>query len=283
MSILIVSITILLLIAAYLFCLKPGKSRKEQMMPFEDTFIAHRGLFNNKGEAPENSLPAFEKAVSHQYGIELDVQLTADRQLVVFHDESLARMCGVDRLLRDCNYEELKNYSLKKTDERIPLFSEVLERINGKVPLVVEIKSEGDWRATTEEAARILNQYQGIYCVESFHPGVLKWYRKNRPQIIRGQLSMDYFKHNTEKPWAAKFIMTNLLLNCQSRPDFIAYDHRQANQLSYRLCRFLFKPENIAWTIKSPKDLKSAKAQFQCFIFDSFLPEERGEKENGKI
>lgn len=273
----IILMIILLLVAAYLFCLKPATPRMEKMKPFLDVYIAHRGLYNNKGEAPENSISAFQKAVSHQYGIELDVQMTADRQLVVFHDENLLRMCGIDRILHTCDYHELTKCPLKKTVETIPLFSEVLKLIDGKVPLVVEIKSEGDWRSTTEKTANMLDQYEGIYCIESFHPGVLRWYRKNRPHIIRGQLSMDYFKHNTKKLWISKFVMTNLLMNYLSKPDFIAYDHRQADQFSYRLCRLLFKPVNFAWTIKNQEDLKSAKDRFQSFIFDSFIPEDTQE------
>ena len=171
-------------------------------------------------------------------------------------------------------FDELNKYALKDSGEHIPLFEDVLRLIDGKVPLVVEIKSEGNWRETTKRTAKMLDDYKGLYCVESFNPGVLLWYRRNRPEIIRGQLSMDFFKHHSEFNPITNFVLTNLMCNFLSRPDFIAYDHRQKNQLSYRICRRLYNPENVAWTIKSPKELEKAGDVFGCFIFDSFLPKE---------
>ena len=85
----------------------PNRGRKEKMKVFEKQYIAHRGLFDNESEAPENSIPAFQRAVQQGYGIELDVQLTTDNRLVVFHDETLQRMCGFDKKLTDCSYDEL--------------------------------------------------------------------------------------------------------------------------------------------------------------------------------
>ncbi len=109
--------------------------------------ISHIAVFfDNESEAPENSIPAFQRAVQQGYGIELDVQLTTDNRLVVFHDETLQRMCGFDKKLTECSYDELKHYRLAKSDEKIPLFDEVLKVIDGKVPLIVEVKSEGDWK-----------------------------------------------------------------------------------------------------------------------------------------
>ena len=119
------------------------------MAVFEKQYIAHRGLFDNENGIPENSIPAFKRAVDQGYGIELDVQLTMDHKLVVFHDESLRRLCRADRLLRDCTYAELQEYSLGISRERIPLFEDVLKVVDGKVPLIVEVKQEGNWKETT--------------------------------------------------------------------------------------------------------------------------------------
>ena len=130
--------------------------------------IAHRGLFNNNSDAPENSLAAFRNALEHGFGMELDVQLTKDGKLVVFHDFDLKRMCGVHKKLTELTYAELEQYSLKNSTEKIPLFSDVLELVNGKVPLVVEIKVDFDYKATTEAAAAMLSEYKGVYCMECF-------------------------------------------------------------------------------------------------------------------
>lgn len=263
----------LLLILLYLFCLAPNTGRRAQMKPFEDVLIAHRGLFDNREAWPENSLPAFRRAVEAGYGIELDVQLTANHQMVVFHDGNLKRMCGVDKMVYECTYEELLGYPLLNSGQRIPLLQDVLEVIGGKVPLIAEVKSEGDWRETTRTLAEMMKDYPGVYCMESFHPLAVAWYRKHCPGVIRGQLSTDYSKDSLDTPPLERLVLTNLLMNWRSRPDFIAYNHKFAGQFSYRLCRRLFPVENVAWTIRSQEELERAKTTFQVFIFDSFRPE----------
>ena len=253
----------------------PNRGRKEKMKVFEKQYIAHRGLFDNESEAPENSIPAFQRAVQQGYGIELDVQLTTDNRLVVFHDETLQRMCGFDKKLTECSYDELKHYRLAKSDEKIPLFDEVLKVIDGKVPLIVEVKSEGDWKKTTQLMAERMDSYQGCYCMESFHPFAVKWFKDHRPEIIRGQLSTNYFKDKINRKWYEKFLLSNLMLNFLTKPDFIAYNHLWKKDFSYTLCRKLFKPENVAWTIKNQKELEEAEKTFDVIIFDSFIPKKR--------
>lgn len=273
MEIMIISIFVLALAGLYLFSIAPNKDRRVRMRLFEEQYIAHRGLFDNAGDAPENSLTAFQRAVDAAYGIELDVQMTTDHKLVVFHDDSLQRMCGVDKKLTDCSYQELKKYRLADSNEKIPMFQEVLKLINGKVPLIVEVKSEGDWKSTTRLMAEIMDNYPGHYCMESFHPLCVEWFRKNRPDVIRGQLSTNYFGDHVQRKWYEKFLLSNLMLNFRSRPDFIAYNHIWKNQFSYRLCRKLFAVENVAWTIKNQKELLEAKKTFDVIIFDSFIPQ----------
>ena len=258
---------------AYLYSILPETKRKERMKPLEQQYIAHRGLFDNSTNRPENSINAFAKAVEEGYGIELDVQLTADKELVVFHDESLLRMCGINKKLRECSYSELKKYKLGNSDESIPLFKDVLDVIDGKVPLIGEVMSDGDWKATTKKMAVLMDNYEGYYCMESFHPFAVKWFRDNRPDVIRGQLSTNYWKDNLNRKWYEKFALTNLLVNCISRPDFIAYNHKWKNNLSYRICRRLFPVENVAWTIKNQEELEEAEKTFDVIMFDSFIPE----------
>ena len=268
---------VLVIIAAavvlFLYCVKPNTTRRQEMAVFEKQYIAHRGLFDNKIGIPENSIPAFRWAVENGYGIELDVQLTADHQMVVFHDESLKRMCGVDHILHKCTLAQLQHFTLGETAERIPLFEDVLKVIGGKVPLIVEVKAEGDWKATTKKMAEIMDGYDGVYCMESFHPLAVEWFRKNRPYVIRGQLSTNYFRDEPGRRWTEKFVLTNLLLNFKARPDFIAYNHIWSRSPGYALCRKLFDVENVAWTIRNQDELKRAKKIFQVIIFDSFIPD----------
>lgn len=262
-----------IIIVLYLLALRPNTSRRERMKPFEEVYIAHRGLFDNQSQAPENSMAAFLKAVEHGFGIELDVQLTKDGRMVVFHDASLKRMCRVTGKITEQTWEQLQQYSLGESEEKIPLFTDVLKMVAGRVPLIIEIKPEGDCIETSRRAAEVLKQYPGIYCIESFHPMVVAWYRMHEPQVIRGQLATICSKDGIERNIMEKFILTNLLLNFLAGPDFIAYNHKYAGQFSYRLCRKLYSVENVAWTIKSEAELIKAKEVFQVFIFDSFIPE----------
>jgi hypothetical protein len=116
-----------------------------------------------------------------------------------------------------------------------------------------------------------MDGYGGIYCVESFHPAVVRWFRKNRPELLRGQISTVY-ERTAKAPWIAKFVLTNLLTNFYTRPDFISYDFRYMDQFSYRLMRRLYTFENVAWTIQSKEDMRRAEGTFKVFIFDSFDP-----------
>lgn len=263
------------LFCLYLWLLSPCCSRKEQMKPFEEVLIAHRGLFDNDSQAPENSMAAFRRAVNAGFGIELDVQMTADGKLIVFHDMNMKRMMGIDGRVTEYTYEELLKFPLARSGERIPLFSDVLEMVNGQVPLVIEIKVGLRYKATTVAAAQMLQSYRGIYCMECFNPLALAWYRKHMPSILRGQLSEDYSQEERWIPMVPRFILTNMLLNCLARPDFISYNHKDKRKQSFRICRKLFKGKTAAWTIKSQRELEAARDMFDVFIFDSFLPENR--------
>ncbi len=274
MTIIIVLIIIIAaLFVLYLLAIRPYTKRREILKPFEARPVAHRGLFDNI-TVPENSMTAFGRAVEAGYPIELDVQLTTDDRLVVFHDSSLKRVCGADKKIYEASYEELKSLRLLNTQERIPLFEDVLSLIGGKVPLVMEIKPDGRYLKTAELTSRMLKSYKGPVCLESFHPMVLGWYYKNDPKIPRGLLSTNMFKEENDQPAINKFLLSNLLLNGIARPDFISYNHLYKDQFSYRLCRALYHPVNAAWTIRSQSELERAKKTFTIFIFDSFIPEE---------
>ena len=270
----VVLIVILVLIVLYFLAIKPRLSRQKQWAPFKGVYYAHRGLHDNESEAPENSLPAFKKAVKAGYGIELDVQLTKDRVPVVFHDFTLERACGKPGKVYEYTYEELQQFPLFQSNERIPKFEELLKAVDGKVPLIVEIKLE--WMDLTVCAFvdKLLKEYKGMYCIESFNPLVLTWYRRYHNDVLRGQLS-DAFLKEGEYRGVLYWILQNLLLNWMTKPDFVAYNHKYADNLSRRLCRKLYKNMAAAWTIKSQQELEAAKEEFDVFIFDSFIPKKQ--------
>ena len=272
----IVLIILLILIFLYLLMIMPNlnKERIASMKSFRNVYIAHRGLFNNK-DIPENSLIAFKRAVENNYGIELDVQITTDKKLVVFHDASLKRMCGIDKKLTDCSYNELLTYNLLNTNEKIPLFKDVLDVLNKDTPLIVEIKAEGPCLETCEEAVKMLKSFDRNYTMESFNPIVVNYLKKNHPEIIRGQLANNMLKDKGNKTnIIVKFICTYMLENFITKPDYIAYDVNNTSNLSFRIISKLYKGECVAWTIKNDKQLALAKNYYQQYIFDSFIPKE---------
>ncbi len=267
----VILIVIAVLIVLYFLAIKPRLGRRKTFAPFMGVYYAHRGLHDNESEAPENSLPAFKKAVKAGYGIELDVQLTKDRVPVVFHDFTLERACNKPGKVYDYTYEELQQFSLFKSGEKIPRFEEVLNVVAGKVPLIVEIKLEWMDLLVCNIVDAILKEYKGLYCVESFNPLVLTWYRRYHNDVLRGQLS-DAFIKTGEYKGLLYWLLQNLLLNWMTKPDFIAYNHKYADNVSRRLCRKLYKNPAAAWTIKSRQELDAAKEEFDIFIFDSFIP-----------
>ncbi|CRZ34687.1 glycerophosphoryl diester phosphodiesterase [Herbinix hemicellulosilytica] len=261
------------LILLYLLAIMPKLKKNPELKKFDGWLYAHRGYHNNKSKAPENSLPAFKLAVENGYGIELDVQLTKDNVPVVFHDYDLKRACGVDKKVAELTYKELKNYKLFKSKETIPTFREVLDCIDGKVPVIVELKIPWEPGETCRAVAKELANYKGLYCIESFNPFGLIWYKKHYPHVVRGQLSTDFIKDKIEGSKMQFFILKHLLFNFLTKPDFIAYHHIYKKDLSFSICRKLYKVKTVAWTIKSQQELDENKDYFDLIIFDKFKPE----------
>lgn len=259
---------VLLLLIIYLFLIAPRMIGKPDRSALYGVHYAHRGLFDNETDAPENSLAAIRKAVEAGYGIEFDVQLSKDDIPVVFHDASLKRVCGVDGKVWEYTLEELQRMKLGNSNETIPTFEQVLEVIDGKVPLIIEYKMDRAITKVCELGNKVLETYRGPYCIESFHPLAVMWYRKNRPDVIRGQLSENYRRSGKKK--IDLWLMTHLLTNFVTRPDFIAYRHSDADNLERRICKGL-GALSVAWTIRSEEEYRKAKPQFDLFIFDSFI------------
>ncbi|HAX72529.1 MAG TPA: glycerophosphodiester phosphodiesterase [Firmicutes bacterium] len=260
------------LIVLYVICIAPKLLNRQDHAPFLGVYYAHRGLHDNYTEAPENSLKSFELAVAAGYGMELDVQLTKDDVLVVFHDDTLKRVCGVEGKVCDFTYEQLQAFTLYHSQEKIPTLGDVLRVVDGKVPLIIEIKMPAANARVCEVTNEVLKHYNGVYCIESFHPYALQWYRKHRPDVVRGQLSSN-FKKDFGKHIPSRFIMQHLLTNVLTKPDFIAYCHLYPNGLSRKLCKSLFRTLGVAWTVKSQAELDACKDEFDIFIFEGFVPD----------
>ena len=205
------------------FLIAPGAVTKRQKAPFMGRNFAHRGLHSEDKSVPENSLEAFRLAGRAGYGAELDVRLTKDGQVVVFHDDTLDRMCGVSARVDEKSYDELKLLSLAGTNQRIPLLTEVLETYGGRGPLIVEIKNGSRNRELCEKTYAILSDYPGEVCVESFNPRILRWFRFHAKDIVRGQLATTMSDYGGAVSRPTAFMLSHCLLNFISRPQFIAY------------------------------------------------------------
>ncbi len=260
------------LVLLYFLAIMPRLSHRKERKDFLGVYYAHRGLHDNTSDAPENSLAAFQKAVKAGYGIEMDVQLTKDKVPVVFHDFTLERICGREGKVYDYTFQELKQFRLCDSEETIPGFEEALRTIKGKVPLIVELKVEWMDISVCPVVDQLLREYKGLYCVESFNPLVLSWYRRYHNDVVRGQLS-DGFVKSGEMKGILYALLQNLMLNWVTKPDFVAYNHKYADVPARKICRKLYKNMAAAWTIKSQEELEKARNKFDIFIFDSFIPD----------
>ena len=264
----------LILIFIYIIAIMPKIINRKDLKDFSGKYFAHRGLHNNK-DIPENSYSAFDLAVKHNYGIELDIHLTKDNVPVVFHDFTLERMCGVNFHIKDLTFDDLSKYTLKDSNEPIPTLENVLSLVDGKVPLIIEYKTGKMDTNICEHVQEMLDYYCGPYCIESFNPLVLFWYKSNRPSIIRGQLSAKYLynkENDNNHGFILNFLLQNLSFNFFTRPDFIAFDHETPNLLGFQISRRLYKTPSFAWTIRSNNKLKKAYNNFDAYIFEGFLP-----------
>ena len=261
-AILVLIIILLALACAFVYMTTPNKFR------FFDLPVAycHRGIHDEK--VPENSIPAFERAFEKGLGVELDVQPTKDGKIIVFHDLNLKRLCGIDKAPLELTFEEISELRLKDTEEKIPLFSEALE-VLGDVPVSCEVKIatvkfDPDF---LEGVYQQLKTYKGDFNVISFNPFVLEWFKNNHPEVIRGQLSAGNGHIGTGS--SVEWVLSNLLLNFKSKPDFISY-RWDDKSFGFSLCRF-YGTRLCAWTVHSMDEVeKAAYEGFSTFVGEDF-------------
>lgn len=226
-------------------------------------YIAHRGLHSVAKEIPENSLLAFEEAVKAGVAIELDVRFTKDKEIVVFHDENTIRMTEVDCVIEKTEYRRLAELKLAGTKCGIPLLKEVLALVDGKVPLLIEVKNEGAVGAFERTLRDMLEQYPGKIAIESFNPLVLLWFKKNCPFILRGQLVSESVK---VKSCVKTFILKYMCLNFLTKPDFIACDKKDIEKKNWKKWK---NQKLFCWTICSEQELNRLRECCDGFIFEN--------------
>lgn len=264
----LVPIGVLALIA---FCLYPGRRGRDLRLPTR--YFAHRGLHGD--DAPENTPAAFIAARKAGFGVELDLRLTADGETAVFHDAHLERLCGHVGRIETLAAADIGCLPVLGSEQTVPMLKTALEALDG-APVLCDIKGRGirDRLRVIRAAWPILQRYPGPVMIESFDPFVLIWARRHQPQMLRGLLAT---------PHNSFFLPTSIsLLFCRlTRPDFIAYNCGQAPSVLYLLCRLLYKPAAIAWTVTGPDvERKAIRRHYDAFIFEGYDPREPQKEEN---
>ncbi len=258
------------LIILYFYCLMPTLRRHPIRSDCKELFVAHRGLHSINDGVPENSLLAIERAVEKGYGVEIDIRMTKDDRVVIMHDSTLKRACGIEDSVEKKTYDEIRELKLFNTEQKIPTLEQVLQVVDGKTTLLIEFKcDDASYARLCIAANKILENYNGKYLVQSFNPLPMLWYRKNRPDVCRGQLSSNFFKNPRLN--ILKAANSILMLNVISRPDFISYNRKYQNFLPRRLCS-IFGALHAGWTFTSMEQVEKQRKHFDIFIFESFLP-----------
>ncbi len=266
----VISAAVVLFLIYALLLVFPGK-KKKRLEGFRDYFTdyAHRGLWGDG--VPENSLTAFKRAADHGFAMELDVRLSKDKKVYVFHDDSLKRMTGVDRKFWELTSDEISKLRLGSTGEGIPTFSQVLEAVGGRVPIMVELKGNDFNTEVCAETDKLLRGYKGQYCIESFNPVLVRWFFKNHPEVMRGQLVSG--KHDF-----LSLMLGALTFNILVRPDFISYRYNRYNKVAVWLATRFWGAARVVWTVKSEEVREAALKSGASVIFEGFIPERSDRK-----
>lgn len=263
----VIAAILLLLVLIYLLILIRPRARK----PRKKTLLcdyAHRGFHGNG--IPENSLAAFALACEKGYGIELDVQLSRDGTVMVFHDADLFRMTGRDQKLSELDAKDLQKLSLDGTKETIPTLADVLSLVNGRVPLLVELKGENFDTSLCAKTAELLSVYQGDFCIESFNPLLIRDMKKYLPDAFYGILYTNVCREK-KKNSVLNIALTLMATNILARPDFIAYDQRERNSFPVKITTKYYRASRFVWTVKTKETLEIAHENGECAIFEKIF------------
>lgn len=238
--------------------------------------IAHRGLHDLAAGVIENSLSAADAAIAGRYGIECDVQLSADGEAMVYHDFVLDRLTGESGPLNKRKAAELGAITLKGGSDPIPTLAALLDRIAGRVPLVIEIKSrfDGDL-ALTRRTVEIVKQRPGQpIVIESFDPAIVAALRALAPTIPRGIVAMNDYSYPdyVELDAGQKHALANLLHFNETLPDFLSWKVSDLPCAAPFLCQRALGLPVTGWTVRTPEDRERASHHADQMVFEGFRP-----------
>jgi glycerophosphoryl diester phosphodiesterase len=237
--------------------------------------IAHRGLHDGARGVVENSASAVQAALAKDYAVEVDLQCARDGVPVVFHDKGLDRLTPESGLVAARDAAELCAIPLRRSKDRILSLPELFALIDGRVPLLIEVKSTwGRDRRYEANIAEALADYRGKVAVMSFDPDLVAAFRCMAPGLPRGIISERF---EDKRYWGElgplrRFAMRHLLTSAIARPDFIAYDVRALPALAPMVARKLFGLPLLTWTVRSEADKKTALRYADAMIFEGVTP-----------
>ncbi len=234
--------------------------------------IAHRGFHYAAGGIPENTCAAFAAAIARDFAIECDVQLTADGEAVVFHDDNAARLTGTGRAVSSMTLQELSALPIAGSDERAPSLKEALQFVRGRVPILIELKAPAKVGPLERAVASALEGYDGPVAVMSFSPRSVRWFARKRPAILRSLVSGAYRDGEGMSAWR-RFARRNLLFTAVSRPHFVAHNVDCLDLAGSRLWRRYGGPL-LAWTVRSAEEFARVRTKADGVIFEGFDPPE---------
>ena len=259
----VTGVLLLLLLSYY-------SSKRVRHLEWLKGYFAHRGLYSKNQVIPENSLAAFQNAIDNHYGIELDIQLSSDGVMFVFHDDDTLRMTSVSGILEEKDSKNIDNLRLGLTQEKIPPFKEVLDLVDGKVPLLIELKTTQRRTQAVHTVLDLIKDYQGDFAFCSFDPLILLELRKQAPQFLRG-LNMEYCLDKKKYSWITKVILHNALLNFLIKPDYLSVDFTFKSS-TYFFTRSLFRGFGMMWALPSQEKENKIKSLCETVIFEDYLP-----------
>jgi glycerophosphoryl diester phosphodiesterase len=248
----------------------------DALQPVFGRKIAHRGLHDVASGTIENTRSAFAAAMAHGYGMECDIQPSADGEAMVFHDFTLQRLTQATGAIKDLGAGALRNLAFSASGDRMQTLGELLAQVAGREPLVVEIKSafDGDTRIT-RRVAELVAGYAGPLVLKSFDPAMVIALRREGVRQPLGIVAMsnyeyrDYLSLNA----AEKRALANLLHFGESRPDFLSWHHRDLPSAAPFLCRSQLGLPVMSWTIRSAQEAQTAGPHIDQIIFEGFRPE----------
>ena len=257
-----------IVVLAVVFLTRPSL-RRSRVARWRGQRFAHRGLHDARRGVVENTLPAFIAARDAGLSMELDVQFSSDGQIVVFHDDDLKRLASDPRKVRQLTLEQLQALPLLgRQDARIPTLRQVLDAVDGRAPLLIEVKNGNRNARLCRALMELIRDYRGEYIVESFNPLIVFWLRLHAPKVVRGQLVDAMPSYRPEVNSVAAFFMAGMLANFVARPDFIAYNANAPRFFAPHMQRFLFRTPMAAWTVRDKKLAALIQERGEMSIFE---------------